>query len=281
MTQHTDISVIIPTYRPGNYLWQCIDSLLSQTLQKNLYEIIIVLNGPKEPYNNLIRKYILENDCNDNISLIACETAGVSNARNIGIENAKGRYICFVDDDDWVSDCYLEQLLNTCNYSKSVVEANVMDYDEDNSTYKNDYLTSVYNDLSAKDKDYTVFAARRVLSSSCCKLIPVEAIGTVRFNRKYKIGEDALFMAEISKNISCIRLSNPEAIYYRRLRANSASRTTITYNYRICNAFSLCKQYLRIYLSSPLQYSLPFFINRMMAVAKITIILTFSKHIHS
>lgn len=271
-----EVSVIIPTYKPNGYLWQCLDSLLSQTIQKELYEIILVLNGPKEPYHDDIKRYILKHEGDCSIRLLYSILAGVSNARNLAIENAKGKYICFIDDDDWVSDCYLELLLKANRGTHGVVESNVLDYDEAHSVYKDDYLTSVYKKLTSESKDLSVLAARRLLSSSCCKLIPREVIGTTTFNIDFKVGEDALFMAEISKDISHVSLSEPEAIYYRRLRTNSASRSSISSLSRIKNALRLCRQYIRIYLSSPTRYSLPFFINRLMAVAKITIKLTFS-----
>jgi len=271
-----EISVIIPTYKPQAYLWKCLDSLFNQTLDKSEYEILVILNGCKEPFQEKIQTYIEDHSKGCKAILQQTDLPGVSNARNLALEKAKGRYVCFIDDDDWVSDCYLELLLKARKGSNCVVEANVLDYDEADYDYKDDYLTSVYRKLASEPKDFSVLVARRLLSSSCCKLIPREVIGTTRFNEKFKIGEDALFMAEISKDIPHVRLSEPEAIYYRRLRTNSVSRSSVSSRYRIKNALSLCRQYINIYLSSPTKYSLPFFINRLMAVAKITIKLTLS-----
>ena len=53
-----DISVIIPTYTPKEYLWECLDCLEQQTLNKDSYEVLIVLNGTKEPYFSLIKERI-------------------------------------------------------------------------------------------------------------------------------------------------------------------------------------------------------------------------------
>jgi glycosyltransferase involved in cell wall biosynthesis len=271
-----EISVIIPTYKPQAYLWKCLDSLFIQTLNKSEYEILIILNGCNEPYQEKIQTYLDNHSVGCNAILLQTDLAGVSNARNIAIDNAKGRFICFIDDDDWISDHYLELLLKANKDFNCIVESNVLDYDEANSTYKDDYLTTVYKTLATKTNDLSVLAARRLLSSSCCKLIPREVIGDVRFNKDFKIGEDALFMAEVSKDILHVRLSEPEAIYYRRLRMDSASRSSVSSRYRIKNALSLCRQYIKIYLSSPTKYSLPFFIHRLMAVAKITIKVTLS-----
>ena len=80
------ITVIIPTYKPGAYLWKCLDSLESQTIEKSLYEVIVILNGCREPYaTNMaqgIGKYSM------NVRIEQTDTPGVSNARNIGIDMA-------------------------------------------------------------------------------------------------------------------------------------------------------------------------------------------------
>ena len=270
-----DVSVIIPTYRPGTYLRKCLESLWTQTLSHDRFEIIVVLNGCNEPYHSNIATMQKEAPNDINFRLLQTDVGGVSNARNMGIDIAKGRYICFIDDDDWVSDGYLELLLKASMGFECVVGSNVLDYDETRSVYTDDYLTKVYKKL-ATSKALSVLSARRLMSSSCCKLIPREVVGATRFNKSFKVGEDALFMAEISKDIPYVRLSEPEAIYYRRLRTNSASRSTVSSISRIKNALSLLWQYIKIYLSSPHKYSLPFFLNRLMAVAKITIKLTLS-----
>lgn len=272
----TDISVVIPTYRPGTYLRDCLNSLWTQTLSHDCFEVIIVLNGCNEPYRTEIENCLAQKTNNVKVLFLQTDQGGVSNARNIGIDHARGQYVCFIDDDDWVSDSYLEFLLKASMGSNCIVESNVLDYDETRSVYTDDYLTTVYKRLSATSKDLSVLAARRLLSSSCCKLIPRKVIGETRFNKNFRIGEDALFMAEISKNIQSVRLSNPDAIYYRRLRTNSASRSTVSSLSRIKNALSLCSQYVKIYMSSPTKYCLPFFINRILAVTKITVKLTFS-----
>ena len=56
----TKISVIIPTYLPKDYLWECMDSLENQTLSKDEFEVILVLNGEREPYESNIRKKLHE-----------------------------------------------------------------------------------------------------------------------------------------------------------------------------------------------------------------------------
>ena len=104
------ISVIIPTYKPQAYLWECLDSMVAQTFPKEEFEVILVLNGCTEPYKSDFERYIFTKMAGMNVQFIHTEQGGVSNARNRGLDVAKGEYIAFVDDDDYVSPAYLEEL---------------------------------------------------------------------------------------------------------------------------------------------------------------------------
>ena len=104
------ITVIVPTYKPQAYLWECLDSLYFQSLDSSLYEIIVVLNGERADYEDKIKEYIHEHP-SVMIQYLYAEMPGVSNARNIALDIARGKYIAFIDDDDYVSKSYLRELL--------------------------------------------------------------------------------------------------------------------------------------------------------------------------
>lgn len=80
------ISIIVPTYKPKFYLKECLISLYNQGMNKKKYEVILVLNGPKESYYKEIKKFKSEKKFK-NLKIIFSEKKGVSNARNLGIEN--------------------------------------------------------------------------------------------------------------------------------------------------------------------------------------------------
>ena len=115
------ISIIIPTYKPQSYLWECLNSIKSQTFPKEDFEVVLVLNGCCEPYKSEIEKYLADNMADMNVNFIQTNQPGVSNARNIGLDAAMGEYITFIDDDDYVSQVYLEELYGKA--AKSVVSA--------------------------------------------------------------------------------------------------------------------------------------------------------------
>ena len=104
------ISVIIPTYKPQDYLWECLNSLVAQTFPKEDFEVILVLNGCCEPWKSNIQQYIDARMQGMNVNYIQTDEGGVSNARNIALDFAKGDYVTFIDDDDLISPTYLEEL---------------------------------------------------------------------------------------------------------------------------------------------------------------------------
>lgn len=115
------ISIIVPVYNVEEYIGTCLKSLVEQTLED--IEIICINDGSTDNSIRIIQ-YFMQNDFR--IKLINTSNNGQGIARNIGIQNAKGEYIAFVDPDDWVdNDMYLKmynqaQLLNSdiviCNY---------------------------------------------------------------------------------------------------------------------------------------------------------------------
>lgn len=254
-----EISVIIPTYKPGVYIYECIDSLLNQTLDKELYEIILVLNGPREPYLSDLSNYVQKQA---NVVLLYEESAGVSHARNMGLDKARGEYICFVDDDDIVSIEYLSSLLKVAD-RRTLVVADVNNFIENISNSSDDYISKTFRKFRQNRKG-NIFELRSFLSTVSGKVIPVNVIENYRFNSNLQIGEDTLFMFAISKNVKEIKLADG-AIYYRRCRPESASRKKRTLAFTLRNSLAQMYAYLRVYINSPFQYNMFLFLSRIAA----------------
>ena len=97
------ISIIIPVYKVEAYLPQCLDSILAQTYTN--YEVILVDDGSPDDSGAICDEYA-EKD--ERIRVVHQKNSGVSVARNVGIEQANGEWITFIDSDDWVSPNYLK-----------------------------------------------------------------------------------------------------------------------------------------------------------------------------
>ncbi len=99
------ISIIVPVYNVENYIRECIDSILAQTISS--FELILVDDGSKDASGRICDEYAA---LDSRIRVIHKENGGLSSARNSGLEEAKGKYICFIDSDDSVRADYLERL---------------------------------------------------------------------------------------------------------------------------------------------------------------------------
>ena len=100
------ISVVLPIYNVEKYLKRCLESVVNQTY-KNL-EIILVNDGSTDSCLQICEEYA---KCDNRIKLINKKNSGLGMARNTGIDNANGEYICFFDSDDYVDNSMLETLL--------------------------------------------------------------------------------------------------------------------------------------------------------------------------
>ena len=93
------ISIIVPIYNVDNYLEKCIDSILNQALEE--FELVLVNDGSTDNSGAICDKY---SNKDERVKVIHKKNGGVSSARNVGIKNANGDYIGFVDPDDYVDN---------------------------------------------------------------------------------------------------------------------------------------------------------------------------------
>lgn len=258
-----EISIIIPTYAPGELLWTCLDSLEQQTLGKNAYEVCLVLNGDEEPYFDKIKEHL--KNYKMKVHLIYSEHKGVSFARNMGIEFAKGKYLTFIDDDDLVSPNYLDQLSkNSCD--NGITVANMIAFRGQVENVADHYLSSAYQRYDVGKKK-NVFRHRSLLSSACCKLIPRQLIGDIRFRTNLSHGEDSFFMFMVSAGIKQINVTPPSAIYYIRKRDDSSSRSKENRRKKQKMEIKLFYFYTKEYFSHIKKYNLLFYVSRIVATA--------------
>lgn len=98
------VSIIVPVYNIENYIERCLNSLINQTYENT--EIIVIDDGSSDNSKNIVDTY-------KNIKVIHTDNKGLSAARNLGIKNANGEYIMFVDGDDYVSTNYVSHMVKS------------------------------------------------------------------------------------------------------------------------------------------------------------------------
>ena len=121
-------STIVPVYNVEKYLAKCIESILNQTNQD--FELLLVNDGTKDNSQKIIDEYVAKYP--DKVYGFVKENGGLSDARNYGVERAKGEYIIFIDSDDYVDDELLEKVNDAIekNAGVDVVGYNLVDVDE-------------------------------------------------------------------------------------------------------------------------------------------------------
>ena len=261
------ISVIIPTYKPQTYLWECLDSVCNQTLSKDNFEVILVLNGCKEPFHSEINQYISHHK-DINWNFIQTDEGGASNARNLALDNAKGEYITFIDDDDYVSPSFLQELYEVSD-SETVGLSYAYAFKDGVTEKQCKYsVTETYDYCTEKGLDTLASRARRYFSGPWMKLIPKTFINDRRFNTNFQMSEDCIFMFSISDKIHKVAFTSRKAVYYRRFRPNSISFSNRSKIKDIKNNIACIKEYTKIYFSGG--YNTYFYLSRIAAAIMMT-----------
>ena len=108
--ENPKISIIVPVYNAERYLHRCIDSILAQTFRD--FELLLIDDGSKDNSGYICDEYA-EKD--ERVKVWHKENGGVSSARNVGLDNARGEWVTFADSDDWLESnafAYYDELTN-------------------------------------------------------------------------------------------------------------------------------------------------------------------------
>ena len=201
------VSIIIPVYQAAKYLERCVESCLGQKdINADELEIILVDDGSTDGSSELADE--LERSGGNIVKVIHTSNHGVSHARNLGIEKATGKYICFVDADDYVGESFVANLLAAAGCESAIIDS-----------------TDAY--LSGLNISGYQYIENSILNRNTHvwgKLFLLSAIrdNHITFKEGLTIGEDLLFLLDIAllqgkkKTVKCIGTSgyvyvdNPE-----------------------------------------------------------------------
>lgn len=135
MNRPPKISVIVPVYNVEEYIQDCVHSILNQTFSD--FELLLIDDGSSDSSGKLIDEF---SDIDIRVRSIHKENQGVSATRNLGIDLAKGEFICFIDSDDWIDKNYFEKLFENSS-STDLIILTAVAYDYPNKTI---YKTPLY-----------------------------------------------------------------------------------------------------------------------------------------
>ena len=123
------LSIIIPVYNVEKYVRKTLESIYKSTFPNNEVEVIVVNDGTKDNSMSIVNEFVAKYD---NLKIINQENQGLSVARNSGLKAAQGKYVWFVDSDDWIEYDSLPFLLKHLEHSdKDVLMYKIREYDEE------------------------------------------------------------------------------------------------------------------------------------------------------
>lgn len=247
MDNNPVVSIIVPVYNVEAYIEECLDSIVNQTYQQ--LEIIVVDDGSTDASSQLVKKYLADN----RILFIEQENQGLSGARNSGLKVATGKYVLFVDSDDYIRVNMLTELV-------SRIEESQADLVRFNGSAFVDGMEKVvdhdYYDFSHRLEEKHIyredsFQANRRTFVSPVYLYLVKRSVLIQHNLLFRediIHEDELFTPQLFLAIQTMIYVNA-AYYYRRYRENSIM--TIQSTAQLQRSFD---SYLKIFKELELLY---------------------------
>ena len=212
------ISVIVPVYNVEAYLERCVESILQQTYAN--FELILINDGSTDS-SGLICDHLASQY--ENIKVYHIENAGVSNARNMGIQLATGSWVTFIDSDDFVTQDYLATL------ASAVEGVNVGFVIAPLHHIKNGIVTDLPSHSEKTELWSTEETMKELLMTTRTSFFPVaklfkrDLLADEKFNTNYHLAEDALFLTELllKTRCSCVFIDKP--VYYYDHREGSAT----------------------------------------------------------
>ena len=250
------ISVIVPVFNVEDYLNYSLDSILNQTLED--IEVICVDDGSTDNSLNILKDYAKKDE---RIKIISKENEGQGTARNVGIDNAQGEFIAFVDSDDFIDKNMFEKLYNeSVNKNLDLVMCKVSSFDNetheinDNLWYYslkcfNGFKKDVFNNQDTKKFTHLISVTpyNKLYRNSFIQK------NSIRFPDKY-IFEDEVFFYNVYLKSKRISLVNENLYYYRTNRAGSTvsndsnkDYSDVVYIFKLIRQLLIETNYLNLY----------------------------------
>lgn len=216
------VSIIIPVYNQELYIKACLDSVINQTY-KNI-EIIVINDGSTDNSLNILKEY---KKIDKRIILINQKNQGVYKARCNGIKKANGKYITFLDSDDFIDLDFVEKLLKSAiNDKADIVRCNFKYYKDNKFINNSSKLKSgLFRKKEYEDNIYKYIYTSFDLNSVCMQLIKKEiAVNATEKQYELKYGEDLVFNCLMIENTKSIKIIS-DCLYSYRTNNNSYSKT--------------------------------------------------------
>lgn len=209
------VSIIVPVYNVEKYLRRCIDSILIQP--QDTFELLLIDDGSPDESGKICDEYA---KIDNRVRVFHQTNSGVSSARNVGIDNASGEWIVFVDSDDWVSEEYLKILMHEARGDLVYFGMTVHYGNHSATTYQLPRIeTSDKQEIKALISDLKINEQRWCyFGYTWNKLFKKDIIknNNIRFKPNLSIHEDELFTLQYYRYVKTLK-TIPNSIYHYRI----------------------------------------------------------------
>lgn len=216
------VSIIIPAYNAEKTINQCLSSLQNQTYKS--IEILVVNDCSKDKTSKIVTE-IAKTD--ERVKLLnQPSNMGVSMARNRGISEAKGEFICFVDSDDWCEKDYVESMLKLFDQDVCMVSCGFKYETRNEKSFSNKHIKTTFYDTTDFSK---IFSDKYSWGVCWNKLFRAKLIKQQQFESRLTAGEDLIFMISFfESNPSQKVVHTSKKLYHYIKTKGSASGLTTT-----------------------------------------------------
>lgn len=225
------VSIIIPVYNKQKYLKKSIQSILEQTYDN--FELIIVNDGSTDNSSEICHNF---QKIDQRVRVIDIDNNGVSNARNVGVSNANGDYIQFIDADDYTANNMLENLVNIAKiYNPDVIVNGIEKINEKNESVGK--ILPIFDGMTDIEKFMVNFAEVQkqtgIYGYVHNKFIRKSIIdnNNLLFDKDIWLAEDLDFCLDLYSNISSIYFCKDIYYYYLQEAENSSTTSKKKHNY--------------------------------------------------
>lgn len=218
------LSIIIPVYNVEKYLSRCLQSIVEQTFKE--FEVILINDGSKDNSKEICEEFCLHDS---RFKLINQENKGAGCARNKGIKNAIGKYLCFIDADDWIEPHYLETIINASEDFDIVFWG----YTIETPTKKEEHTLSPCTCWQADDCIKSIYDLKKKyeygFTVTCLLKTNFIQQFNILFPTNIQLHEDIVFINNYCSHIKTLRIIDLTGYHYMKYSDTSLSRRFIPY----------------------------------------------------
>ena len=214
MVHSPQISVIIPIYKAENYINRCIDSILAQKYTD--WELLLVDDGSPDRSGTICDEYAQRDF---RIRVMHKQNGGVSSARNLGLENAQGEFITFVDADDYIGPSYLQSLIDNKDYDLILTGRTLFGDNGEQGLFDNE--GACYEDITNLIKDWKESFDKKGFTIGGLSFVTAKAIrssiikdNNIRFSQEMKLGEDTCLIFDCLRYSRNAKIIQENGYYY-------------------------------------------------------------------